>query len=171
MRLYKTKIPAVAQRIIDRLVDDEDILVENKAEANLDIEAVLREYLRVERELTEESKDHMEKRAMSYSQFGRVKRELSERKGIGSGEEALSWIATQILETFMHSPHIDDVFGEDVDMRRKIKDILKASMQVDEELDQEVRQRIKNIEEGTASWDIEYKNKMNEIRRKHGLDS
>jgi hypothetical protein len=44
-------------------------------------------------------------------------------------------------------------------------------MQVDEELDQEVRQRIKNIEEGTASWDIEYKNKMNEIRRKHGLDS
>jgi hypothetical protein len=171
MRLYKTKIPAVAARIIDQLAADEDILAENKDEAYLDVEAVLREYLRIERELTEESKDNMERRGLSYAQFGRVKRELSERKGIGSGEEVLSWITTQILEAFMHSPHIDEVFGEDGNMRRKIKEILHTAMSMDDDLDQEVRQRIKNIEEGTAAWDVEYKNKMNEIRRKHGLDS
>jgi uncharacterized protein len=170
MRLYKTKIPAVAARILERLVADHDIEVGEMAEAVLDMEAVMREYLRLERELTEESKDTMERRNLSYAQFSRVKRELSERKGVGTGDEVLSWITNQVLEMFMHSPHIEEVFGDDTDMRRKIKDILKSAMSMEDDLDQEVRQRIKNIEEGTAAWDIEYKNKMAEIRRKHGIE-
>jgi len=170
MRLYKTKIPNVAALIVERLVKDEDIEVSNVAEANMDIEAVLNEYLRLDREITEEAKDKLEHRGLSYSSFGRVKRDLSERRGIGAGEEAISWICNQVLETFMHSPHVAEVFADDVDMRRKMKDILRNAMAVESELDEEVRKRIKNIKEGTDAWDIEYKSKMNDIRRKHGLD-
>ena len=42
-------------------------------------------------------------------------------------------------------------------------------MQVDEELDQEVRQRIKNLQEGTAAWDVEYAKVMDQIKTKHGI--
>jgi hypothetical protein len=171
MRLYKTKIPNVAALIIERLIKDDDIEVSNVTEANLDIEAVLNEYLRLDREVTEEAKDKLERRGLSYSSFGRVKRDLAERRGLGADDESISWICNQILETFMHSPHVDEVFSDDVDMRRKMKEILGNAMGVDGELDQEVRKRIKNIKEGTDAWDVEYQSKMNEIRRKHGLDS
>ncbi len=170
MRLYKTKIPNVAALIVERLIKDEDIEVSNVEEANLDIEAVLNEFLRLDREITEEAKDHLERRGLSYSSFGRVKRDLAERRGVGAGEETLSWICNQVLETFMHSPHVEEVFSEDLIMRRKMKEILRNAMAVESELDEEVRKRIKNIKEGTDAWDIEYKHKMNQIRRKHGLD-
>jgi len=42
-------------------------------------------------------------------------------------------------------------------------------MAVDEELDQEVRQRIRNLEEGTSAWDIEYKRVMDQMKMKHGI--
>jgi hypothetical protein len=171
MRLYKTKIPTVAARIIERLVKDGDIEVESAQESNMDVEAVLNEYVRLDRQMTEEVKDVLERRAMSYSNFGRLKRELSERRGIGAGDESLSWIANQILETFMQSEHIGEIFADDTTMRRKIKEILQGAMTMDTELDEEVRKRIKNIQEGTEAWDVEYRAKMDEIRRKHGLDS
>lgn len=171
MRLYKTKIPQVAARIIERLVKDGDIEVGSGSEAGLDVEAVLNEFLRLERQMTDEAKDRLERQKLSYSSFGRMKRDLAEQRGIGAGEESLSWIANQIIETFMHSAHIEEIFAEDADMRRKIKEILHGAMSMDTELDQEVRQRIKNIQEGTEAWDVEYRAKMEEIRRKHGLDS
>jgi hypothetical protein len=42
-------------------------------------------------------------------------------------------------------------------------------MAIDDELDAEVRQRIKNLEEGTATWEMEYSRVMEQIRQKHGL--
>lgn len=171
MRLYKTKIPSVAARIIERLVKDGDIEVQNGQEANLDVEAVLSEYLRLDRQMTEEAKDRLERQALSYGNFSRVKKDLAEQRGIGAGEESLSWIANQILETFMQSAHIEEIFAEDSDMRRKIKEILQGAMSMDSELDAEVRKRIKNIQEGTEAWEVEYRTKMAEIRRKHGLES
>jgi uncharacterized protein len=170
MRLYKTKIPTVAALIVERMVKDEDIEVSNVEEANLDVEAVLNEYLRLDREITEQAKDKLENRGLSYSSFGRIKRDLAEQRGLGEDEETISWICNQVLETFMHSPHVEEVFAEDVVMRRKLKDILRNATAVESELDEEVRKRIKNIKEGTDAWDIEYKNKMSDIRRKHGLD-
>jgi hypothetical protein len=161
----------VAARIIERLSRDADIEVSNTDEANLDVEAVLNEYVRLDRAIGEEAKDMLERRGLSYNHFGRAKRELAEQRGIGAGDEALSWICNQILETFMQSPHIDEIFADDIVMRRKIKEILRSAMAVDSELDQEVRKRIKNIQEGTEAWDVEYRAKMEEIRRKHGLDS
>jgi hypothetical protein len=43
-------------------------------------------------------------------------------------------------------------------------------MTVDEELDQEVRERIRNLEEGTQSWELEYSRVMEQMKTKHGLN-
>jgi hypothetical protein len=170
MRLYSAKIPTIATEIIQHLVDAGDIEVESKDEAELDIQAVLKEYLRMEREITEEAKDFLENRNLSHGQFGKVKRAKAEERGFGLGEDGIIWICNQVLETFMHSRFIEEIYASDADMRRKMKAILRRQMMVDEELDAEVRQRIKNLQEGTSHWDVEYSRVMDQIKKKRGLD-
>jgi uncharacterized protein len=169
MKLYAGKVDAVSADIIGKLVQDGDLEVSDRPEAELDVAAVLKEYLRVDRELTERAKDILQIRGLSYSAFGRTKRALAEEKDFGLGEEGISWMCTQLLETFMQSAHVEEIFADDATLRRKMKDILKKHMAVDDELDQEVRQRIKNLEEGTQSWEIEYGRVMDQIKQKHGL--
>ena len=170
MRLYSAKIPNVAQDIIRRLTEDGDIEVSDREEAELDIQSVLKEYLRVERELTEKAKDMLEKRNLGYDQFGRVKRKMAESSGIGLGAEGIIWMCNQILETFMQSKFVDEIYAEDSIIRRKMDEILQKHMLVDDDLDADVRRRIKNLEEGTANWDIEYQRVMAQIKQKRGLD-
>ena len=169
MKLYSGKIDSLATEIITRLVTDGDIEVSDRTEAEQDAASVLKEYLRVDRELTERAKDLMEIRGLPYSHFGRIKRGLADEKEFGLGEEGVTWILNQLLETFMQSKHIEEIFAEDTAMRRKLKDIVKKHMMVDEELDKEVRQRIRNLEEGTQTWEIEYNRVLEQMKQKFGL--
>jgi hypothetical protein len=169
MKLYSGKIDTLATEIITRLVNDGDIEVSNRAEAELDAASVLKEYLRIDRELTDRAKDIMEIRGLPYSHFGRIKRTLAEEKEFGLGEEGVTWMLNQLLETFMQSSHIEEIFAEDATMRRKLKDIIKKHMAVDEELDKEVRQRIRNLEEGTQTWEIEYNRVLEQMKTKFGI--
>jgi hypothetical protein len=169
MKLYAGKIDAISTEIVQKLQQDGDIEVADRSEAELDVASVLKEYLRLDRELTERAKDIMEIRGLPYSAFGRTKRSLAEQKDFGLGDEALSWILKQLLETFMQSKHVDEIYADDATLRRKAKDILKKHMAVDEELDQEVRQRIKNLEEGTQTWEVEYNRVLEQMKSKYGL--
>ena len=169
MKLYSGKIDSLATEIISRLVTDGDIEVSDRTEAEQDAASVLKEYLRVDRELTERAKDIMEIRGLPYSHFGRIKRGLADEKEFGLGEEGVTWILNQLLETFMQSKHIEEIFAEDTSMRRKLKEIVKKHMMVDEELDKEVRQRIRNLEEGTQTWEIEYNRVLEQMKQKFGI--
>jgi uncharacterized protein len=169
MRLYTAKVPVIAGELVRTLVDSGDIEVSSAAEVELDVAAILKEYIRVDRELTDRAKDMMEQRKLPYGQFSKIKRTLAEEKEFGLGEEALSWICTQLVETFMHSANVDEVYADDATLRKRMKDVLKKHMSVDEELDAEVRQRIKNLEEGTATWELEYSKVMEQIKQKHGI--
>lgn len=169
MRLYTAKIGPIASEIVRTLTDGNHIEVTSAAEVELDVQSVLKEYSRVDRELTEKAKDQMESRGLAYEHFGKIKRQLAGEQDFGLGEDALSWICTQLMETFMHSVNVDEVFADDATLRRIMKDVLRKHMAVDDAIDHEVRQRIKNMEEGTTAWEVEYKKVMDQIRMKHGL--
>lgn len=169
MKLYSGKVDSIASDVIGHLISDGDIEVSDRAEAEKDVASVLNEYIRVDRELTERAKDILEIRGLSYSALGRTKRGLAEEKGFGLGEEGLTWMCNQTLELFMQSSHVEEIFAEDVVMRRKIKEILKKHMDVDDALDHEVREKIKNLQEGTQTWDIEYARVMEQMKQKHNL--
>lgn len=169
MRLYATKIPIIAKEIIRQLTAAQQLEVNNPDEAELDIQSVLKEYVRRDREVTEETKDILERRGLSHSQFGKVKRQVAERKAHGMGDEGMIWICNQILETFMQSQFVEEVFAGDVELRKAMTEIIRKHTAVDEELDTEVRQRIKNLAEGSAQWDVEYARVMEQIRRNRGL--
>jgi uncharacterized protein len=170
MRLYSGKIPLVGTEIVKTLVDDGDIAVTDRSEAEIHVQAVLKEYLRLDREITEKAKDLLQKKNLPYEQFGKIKRTLAGEKAFGLGEDGLEWMTTQMIESFMQSPHIEEIFVDDTVLRKRMGDILKKHMQVDEELDEEVRRRIKNLEEGTSTWEVEYGKVLDQIKRNRGLD-
>ena len=169
MKLYTGKIATIAEEMIRTLAADGDIEVGEAHEAQLDIEAILKEYVRLDRELTDKAKDLMEQRNLPYGQFGKLKRAMADEKQFALGEEATAWMANQILESFMASAHVEEVFADDTVLRKKVRELLKKHMAVDDELDEEVRRRIKNLVEGTQTWDIEYAKVMEQMKQKHGL--
>ncbi len=169
MRLYSAKIPIIAKDLIREFVAANDIEVNNQEEAELDIQSVLKEYIRMDREISERAKDLMQMRNVSHGQFAKIKRLVAEEKGFGLGEEGIAWICNQILETFMQSKFVEEIYASDVDLRKKMKVILRRHMLVDEELDAEVRRRIQNLQEGTTNWDIEYSKVMEQIKQQRGL--
>ena len=169
MRLYAGKIPVIGAEIIKALIDAGDISVTDRAEADLDVQAVLKEYLRLEREITDKAKDLLQKRNLPYEQFGKVKRSLANEKSFGLGDEGLEWMTTQIIESFMQSMHVEEIFADDAILRKRMVDILKKHMQVDDEIDAEVRRRIKNLEEGTATWEVEYQKAVDQIKKNRHL--
>lgn len=170
MKLYAAKIPVIGAEVVKTLVDGKDIAVTDRNEAELDVEAVLKEYLRLDKEITEKVKDILEKRGLPYEQFGKVKRAVANEKGLGLGDDSLEWMTNQMIESFMQSPHVEEVFVEDGVLRKKMADILKRHMNVEDDLDAEVRRRIKNLQEGTSTYDIEYQKALNQIKRNRGLD-
>src|SRR6478609_9901428 len=141
MKLYTGKIGSIAQEVIQSMSQAQDIEVNDAHEAQLDVEAVLKEYVRMDRECTDKAKDLLEERKLDYGQFGKLKRALAEEKGFALGEEATSYLATQFLESFMQSRFVEEVYADDVTLRKKTKDLLKKHMMVEEELDAEVRLR------------------------------
>ena len=169
MRLYRGKVEAIAEDTIRALTGGDLIEVENEAEARLDIESVLKEYLRLDREIVEEAKNRMETRGLGYSHLGRVKGQVAKERGVAEGDETLPYLLEQILNILFHSNNIGEIFAEDADLRKLITPILRKHMDVDTDLDREVRSKIKNLEEGTSTFEIEYSRVMEQIKQKRGL--
>ncbi len=169
MRLFSSKIPAICDAILKALVDSNDLEVNDRAEFARDIESILKEYMRVDRELTERAKDLMEQRGLPYSELHKVRRQMSEDLDFGIGDESVTWIVSQLVELFMASSFVEEVYADDATLRRKLRDILRRNMSADSDLDREVRRHIKHLSEGTESFEIEYQKQLEIIRRKHGL--
>ncbi|GAB5548163.1 MAG: DUF507 family protein [Sandaracinaceae bacterium] len=169
MRLYSGKVPVIADEIIGTLVKDQDIEVGDHAEVKLDIEAVMKEYLRQDREILEEAKNRMEIRGLPYSQLGKMKSMVARERQVPIGDEMLPYVLEQLLTMLFHSQNVEEVFSDDIVLRKKMTKIMRRHLDLEGELDQEVRSKIKNLQEGTASFEIEYQRVMDEIKRKKRL--
>jgi hypothetical protein len=169
MRLYSGKVPVIAEEIVSSLVKDGDIETQAEAEVRLDVESVLKEYLRQERQVSDEAKERMEVRGLPYSQLSKMKSSVAKERQVPIGEDMLPYLLEQVLTMLFHSANVEEVFAEDHVLRKKMTTILKRHMEVEGELDREVRSKIKNLEEGTATFEIEYQRVMDELKRKKRL--
>lgn len=169
MRLYASKIPHITEAVTRALVDAGDIEINDRDEFKRDIESILREYLRKDRQITETAKDILEARGLPYSDLYRTKRTLAEREDFAIGDESIHWIANQLIELFMRSAFVEEIYADDGKLRRSLKQVLRRNMQADEDLDREVRRHLKHLSEGTSSFEVEYQKQLEAIKRKHGL--
>ena len=169
MRLYKGKIPPIVDELLSALIKDGDVEVENEEEARLDLEAVLNEFVRREHQVMDEAKARMEREGMSYSMLGKMRSRVSREMDFPPQDEMLPYLIDQLLTMLFHSQNVAEVFAEDSELRKKMAPILRRHTEVESELDREVRSKIKNLSEGTATFEIEYARVMEQMKRKKGL--
>lgn len=169
MRLFSGKILPLSDEIVRALAENADIECESRKEVSKDLESVFSSYLQADREATEKAKDLLEQRGLPPGEFGRIKKLAAEQRGIKVGEDMMDFLLDQLIEMLMHSGNVDEVFVEDHDLRRRMRPILKKYLDIDEALDTEVRGKLKHVQEGSRTWEVEYQRVMGDIQRRKGL--
>ena len=171
MRVYIGRIPTMAKEIVELITAEGDVEVEGEMleEVELDISSVLREYTRVDRQITDRARDQIAERQLPYNHLYKVKHQIAKERGVGIGDESVDYLCNQITEMLLHSKHVEEVYAEDHQLCRIMRPSLRRHMALDSELDQEVRNRIKNLQEGTSDWEIEYKRVMEDVKNRRNL--
>ena len=172
MRLYPGKVSAIAKDMVDALSasGDIEVLPDMVSEVILDIESVLREYIRADREVTDRARDLISRDGLEFNQVNKIKQKLAEERGLGVGDRAVDYLTKQVIEALFHSRHVEEVYAEDHTLRKSLRDVMNRHLHVDDDLDQEVRRRIKNLQEGTQNWEVEYHKVMQDLKRLKGLE-
>jgi hypothetical protein len=169
MRLYSGKITPLSEELVRALVENKDIECESRKEVTTDLESVFTNYLRLEKETNDKARELLAARNMPPSELPRLRKAVADQKGIKIGDELLDYLLDQLIEMLMHSANVEEVFGEDHDLRRRMRPVLRKYLEMDEALDGEVRGKLKHVQEGSRTWEVEYQRLMGEIQRRKGL--
>ena len=112
MKLYKGKIPVIAQELVAKLVDDGDVeLVPGmRSEAELDLQSIMNNYLRQERRLNNVVRDYIADYKIDYDRRGEIRREKAKELGHPIGDRVMPYLATQFNRMIMNSPNFDEVY-------------------------------------------------------------
>ncbi len=170
MKLYRSKIEPLAKDILGTLNAARAIEVapDRVAEAELDVRAILDQYVRVDTEVLDRAKDLVQQRNLPQTELGRVRRIVAEERKHKIGDDGVDWLIDQIIEGFLVSANVDEVFADDPTLRRHIHDVMRKHLEEDNAIDVEVRGRLKHLQEGTQAWEIEYQRVLQEVRKKRG---
>ena len=169
MRLYSGKISIITEEIVRTLIRDGDIEASREGEVQLDLESVLKEYVRQDRAVLGRGEEPDGDPRPAYSQLGKMKSMVAREQQIPIGDEMLPYVLEQLLTMLMHSGNVEEVYADDIELRKKMTKIIRRHLEVEGELDREVRSKIKNLQEGTATFEIEYQRAMDELKRKKRL--
>lgn len=169
MRLYSGKVRELGDELARALVDGGDIETESRSEVAKDLESVLTAYIQAERDVNDRAKEILQSRGMPQSEFGRIKRLAAEQRGIKVGDEMLDYLLDQLIEMLMHSGNVEEVYAEDHDLRRRMRPLLRKHLEMEEAVEAEVRSKLKHVQEGSRTWEVEYQRIMGDIQRRKGL--
>jgi len=171
MRLYHKVIDIISREVVHKLMQDGDIEVETLriADAEMDMSAIMREYLANEERVNQATREALERRGYDHSKFNQVKREMADVRGFKMGDEGIEYVINQMIEFLLISRNVEEVYAADNVLRQKIFAISKKHLDVDDEIDKEARARLKHLQEGTSAFDIEYNKTVEQIRRARGL--
>src|ERR687896_2001170 len=105
MRLYPKVIPIISREIIQKLMQDSDVEIEPMriADAEMDMSAIMREYLANEERVNQATREALERRGYDYSKFNQVKREMADVRGFKMGDEGIEYVINQLIEFLLIS--------------------------------------------------------------------
>ena len=171
MKLYKARIPAIAHDVIETLCNESaiEVAVENRAEAEKDLVAILEEYMRRDTDLRESVREHMSTFSVPYNEFGKVRSQIADRNGHPTGDEVQRYIARQCIENFMISRFVDEVFAEDRELIKRVREIIEKYDVDEHALRTEASEQIRNVTEGTVDYEIALSKAMRDVKKRHGL--
>jgi hypothetical protein len=171
MKLYRVKIGPIAHAVIQTLNDTALIEVdpEKRQEAELDLVAIMEEYLRRDSALREAVRENMSAHNVPYEQYGKVRSKMAEEWGHPTGDDVERFLSRQMVENFMISHFVTEVFADDKEIFKKILQILVKNDVDEGALRAEAQERIQNIPEGTVDYELALNRAMKEVKKRHGL--
>ncbi len=169
MRLYSGKVKVLSEELVGSLLTEKLVELVDRGEVVKDLESVFNAYLVSEREVNDRAKHLMEVRNLPQTEFGRLRKLAADQKGIKIGDEMFDYLLDQCIEMLMHSGSVDEVFGEDHQLRKAMRPGLRKYLELDDAIETEVRGKIKHVKEGSQTWEIEYQRVMADIQRRKGL--
>ena len=171
MKLYKGKVWTIAQEVVQNLTEKEmiEVLPDKKNEAEIDLKAIMTDYLRRERRLRSEIKDYMAEWKIPYDRMGEILREKAKESAHPIGDKIMPYLASQFLQMFMNSPSVEEVFADDREIRAEIFAVLKKHNVDERELREEAKSKLKHLDEDSMEFQILFPKALQEVRRKRGL--
>ncbi len=171
MKLYQAKVPLIAQEVIATLVKEGSIEVapDSRQEAELDLVAIMEEYLRRDRALRERVREYMHERAVPYDQYGRVRGRMADSWNHPTGDDVEKFLSRQFVENFMISHFIEEVFAEDSALYKRILELLREYHVDERAIREEAQQKVKNVREGTVEYEIALSQAIREVKQRVGL--
>lgn len=171
MKLYRAKIPQIAKEIVTRLATDGDIDVpaERQDEAEMDLSAIMEEYVRRDMDLRERVREYMANRRIPFSEFGRTRKRLAEQMGHPLGDDVERFLTRQFIEMMLNSPNVDEVYEEDAVIHRKIMEVLRGHHVNEDEIREEAMAKVKNVAEGTVDYEIALQRAVKDVKKRRGL--
>jgi hypothetical protein len=169
MWLRGSRVPQIAEAMVKALTSGEAIECNRPDEVKLDIEAVLNEYIRNEQSITEQAKDLLAQRNLPPKDLGKIKRLVADQQSFKLGDDAVDYVLDQLVEMLMYSNNVDEIFAEDHELRRRMRAPLRQEVVAEEQLEAQVRSRLKHVEEGGSLWEVEYRRMMDDIKRRKGM--
>ena len=130
MRLDPKVIPVISRETIQLLVQDRDIEVEPSriADAEMDLSAIMREYLTNEERVNQATREALERRGFDQSKFDEVKREMADVRGFKIGDEGIESVIDQMIEFLLISRNVEEVFAADHVLRPKVRSVMSKHL-------------------------------------------
>ena len=121
MRLYPKVIPIISREMVQRLMQDGDIEVETMriADAEMDLSAIMREYLADEERVNQATREALERRGYDYASSIRSSARWPTSAASRWATKASSTCINQMLEFLLISRNVEEVFAADNVMRRR----------------------------------------------------
>ncbi len=181
MRLPEKLVERIADRIIkelteERIIELEDSYVFKKKIIGIFKKAEEEERMLDEktREILKEKMDLVEEASLDYrTAYKAIRNRLAEEMNINTNKrERMNQIAGMIKDLIMEDESVE-VYEEPYVIRARTRNILMEALKEEEDIDKEVRERIrsysKRIVEGTPEWNHLYKRIYEDALRRRGL--
>ena len=147
--------------------DNKEFMV---AEFHQTISDVLRTYVKIDQELTQLARHDVERRKDDPSMIYSEKRRLAKQRNFGLNDDAPSWIVTQLIEQFYHTKSVGEVYAQDKEIYGVLIPLIRERMSTQQNLQQEVEQRIKRLEKSSETWEDLFFQVNQRLNDKYQLD-
>ena len=166
MKIYRRVIPKIAKDVVRVLLVNHAIEIEDgrRDEAELDIAGVLVKYLNDVDQLNTDAREALDRHGLAVTSLAQIKQNIAKKRKLVVGADSLGFIQALLLNSLFDSRTIQEVFTDDEELNEMIASAMSKYLGVDAELDREVRNRLKNLREGTVEWEDEFNRVIDQMR-------
>jgi hypothetical protein len=139
-------------------------------ELRRDISGVLQNYLNTDQRLHNQAREQVERAGEDHSEIYNRKRALAKREDFGLGDDAPTFIITQLIEALLHSSNVEEIYASDAELRAVLLPELREAMSNQRNVSHEMAQRVRVINQIGNQWEDLYTLVKGRLSEKYQLD-